>query len=118
MALGDIQKKGGEAISLSLGQPARPVLKAAWFLNRPILMGVAAFLSILGCCQAYGQGAGPSYGKPHYAALATSSSSSENGDLKDNDLHRSDALPLLFLTFVGLAGMALSRTKSSPNDFD
>jgi hypothetical protein len=115
MAVIEVPKKTAEGNGLAIPQPPGPFVKAACFLNRPILIGLAAFLSLLGCCQAYGGSVGTSYQRANYADLAPVPPHDDTPNFGTGS-SESDAVPLLFLSFVGLAGMALSRTKSSRDD--
>jgi hypothetical protein len=86
------------------------------FLNRPVLMGLLSLLAILSYCQTYGTTVNPSYQLSRYSEIAFQKPASTSPELNPNPKSQSTALPLLFLSFVGLAGMALSRTGSSKND--
>jgi hypothetical protein len=105
--------KGVAAEALS-GKPVPPsFVKTAGLLNRPILTGFLSLLVILGYCQSYGTSVNPGYSLSHYPEATSVSPSPADSKTDPNGESSSTAVPLLFLAFVGLAGMALSRTGAS-----
>jgi hypothetical protein len=79
-------------------------------------MGLLALLAILGSCQTYGSSLPPSYEDARYAETTPAQPAAPGRELNTATAAESNAVPLLFLAFVGLAGMALSKTGPSHDD--
>jgi len=105
--------KSGTVEDLSAKSVPPSFAKTASLLNRPILMGLLSLLVILGYCQSYGTSVNPGYSLSRYPVAASVPPSSADSETDPNGDSSSTAVPLLFLSFVGLAGMALSRTGAS-----
>jgi hypothetical protein len=114
----DLVEPSGKATAgdhLSTGRPAYHFLAVAYFFSRPILIGVLALLASVVCCRMYSQAVSTSYNAPSYSDSAAHSSNPRTIQKDGQNSPEENALPLLFLSFVGLAGMALSRTRPSDN---
>jgi hypothetical protein len=112
MAIRKTSEKSPSAIGFSAKQGRVWFPKARFFLRGSLLMGTFALLS----SQASGQADGPGYGRSSQRDMAHSRSHVASGAWDATDSAESNAVPLLLLAFVGLAGLALSRTRSSNDD--
>jgi len=113
-----IETHANETPIPALSAPAgrRSLARAASLFNRPIPMCLLALLAILGSCQTYGRSVAPSYDSSRYDESTLAQATDPKNEADPANSAESNAVPLLFLTFVGLAGMALSRTGPSHDD--
>ena len=103
---------------LPAGRARYRFLSMAYFLSRPVLIGLLAVLSSVVCCQAYAQSVSQSYEAPRYGQTAASAPHAGSDAPGKGHSRDSEAVPLLFLSVLGLAGMALSRIRSSKEPRD
>jgi hypothetical protein len=105
--------KGTSVEAISGRMASQSFVKTTAFLNRPILTGLLSLLVVLGYCQTYGTSVNPAYPLSRYPAVTSVSPSSSGNETDPNGESSTTAVPLLFLSFIGLAGLALSRTGAS-----
>ena len=113
MVLIETPEKAAAVGVLSIERTSFRFLGAAYFLTRPILMGILALLFSILCCRAYGETSSTRYPMPPYAPATPVLAQSINHQPKATRHADAGGVPLLFLSFIGLAGMALSRTGTS-----
>lgn len=87
--------------------PARHLIsRLHLLLDRPVVLGIVAVLVSILCCRALAQNGIISEVKAHRSAAVT-------GVSQHRSSTHSEEVPLLFLTLLGLASLALSQTRPS-----